>query len=509
MKPRTWQRFDALIGYGLLAIALCLTLFWSTFYIVDDAYITYRYAVNLAQHGELVFNLGERVEGITNLSWAVLLAGLHWLTNLPVHSLALPLSLLLVAYAMLRLVTIGRLLGLNTVYSVLGSLLVLLAPGFLAANTNGLEACLYSALLAEAVYRYLRKQSLLLFVVLGLLCWTRPDAIVPALLLLVLAVRERERWSRLAWGIALFAAMVGGITLFRLAYYGSPIPNSVVAKSFGLHLLWVERRQVALYVLSFVHENVLLFLVWIVAALVLLRPRALPVHRETSVQFFVVVCIGYSILVVVRNGGDWMPDYRLLLQYGVLYGVAVFCLVRQRVSRGALLVSLVVVQSLLSLAPLGLRVDQPWRVSVQQPTGYWVDVTERLAPVLEEEDVVAAEAIGYISYRLLGQRFHDPVGLMDPYVARNGYPSITFGKHDSEYTLGQVRPSVLVWQYTGHVKGLDQALLDGYTAFSPLDDNSWFTDVVMIRNDRLEAIAPAFEDWRQVRITTTEILPAP
>jgi hypothetical protein len=58
-------------------------------------------------------------------------------------------------------------------------------------------------------------------------------------------------------------------------------------------------------------------------------------------------------------------------------------------------------------------------------------------------------------------------------------------------------------------KGVDQVLLDGYWSFSPLDDNGWFTDIVMIRNDWLEAIAPAFEDWREVKVTTTEILPLP
>src|SRR5262249_49340230 len=35
------------------------------------------YSRNLARHGQLVFNLGERVEGYTNFLWTVLLAGLY------------------------------------------------------------------------------------------------------------------------------------------------------------------------------------------------------------------------------------------------------------------------------------------------------------------------------------------------------------------------------------------------------------------------------------------------
>src|SRR3954452_10819010 len=43
-------------------------------FVSDDAYISFRYARNLAEHGQLVFNLGERVEGFTNFLWTVLLA---------------------------------------------------------------------------------------------------------------------------------------------------------------------------------------------------------------------------------------------------------------------------------------------------------------------------------------------------------------------------------------------------------------------------------------------------
>ena len=41
----------------------------------DDAFISFRYARNLGQHGALVYNLAppERVEGYTNLLWVLVL----------------------------------------------------------------------------------------------------------------------------------------------------------------------------------------------------------------------------------------------------------------------------------------------------------------------------------------------------------------------------------------------------------------------------------------------------
>ena len=45
-------------------------------FVTDDAFISFVYSRNLAEHGKLVFNLGEHpVEGYTNFLWTVLLAG--------------------------------------------------------------------------------------------------------------------------------------------------------------------------------------------------------------------------------------------------------------------------------------------------------------------------------------------------------------------------------------------------------------------------------------------------
>ena len=45
--------------------------------VMDDAYISFRYARNLVEHSQLVFNLGERVEGYTNFLWTLLAALPH------------------------------------------------------------------------------------------------------------------------------------------------------------------------------------------------------------------------------------------------------------------------------------------------------------------------------------------------------------------------------------------------------------------------------------------------
>src|SRR5205814_1773519 len=47
---------------------------WLAVYQVDDAFIVYRYAANLAHGHGFVFNPGERVEGVTCFLWTLILA---------------------------------------------------------------------------------------------------------------------------------------------------------------------------------------------------------------------------------------------------------------------------------------------------------------------------------------------------------------------------------------------------------------------------------------------------
>src|SRR4051794_35113210 len=65
-----------LLLFGLLAAAAAWLSHFST-YQVDDAFIVYRYARNLATGAGFVFNPGEQVEGVTCFLWTVLLAGVH------------------------------------------------------------------------------------------------------------------------------------------------------------------------------------------------------------------------------------------------------------------------------------------------------------------------------------------------------------------------------------------------------------------------------------------------
>src|SRR5688500_7701941 len=81
---RAWSRGAPLservhVLFGLLVpMALTFGSAWRVrAFTVDDAYISFRYADNLAAGRGLVYNAGERVEGYSNLLWTLVLAALE------------------------------------------------------------------------------------------------------------------------------------------------------------------------------------------------------------------------------------------------------------------------------------------------------------------------------------------------------------------------------------------------------------------------------------------------
>jgi hypothetical protein len=491
----------------LLVAAISVVFGVTRFTAVDDAYISFRYAHNLAFTGELVFNAGERVEGITNLLWTLILAAQAALLKLPLDSFALFASLALVAFSALRLWQLGPLLGSTHVVGAVSALLLVLNPYFIHTATNGLEAGLYAALQAETIYRYCRNQLKMAYLFAGLLFVTRPEGVVLCLLL-VCVVFLRSRSTREAGvGIAIVGGMVALVTAFRIFYYGSAVPNSVIAKLFELGLVLQRREALFSYFQGFLGTYPYLVIILIGALGGIVQSRSLR-DKASLVFLFCVGGILWSFIVVIRNGGDWMPGHRLCLQYGILYAVALISLSERRLIRTWAVVALALLPLLQTTRALAERGNNDLFsfYYVNMKGGFWVETSKRLAGVVEDSDTVSAEGLGYISYHLIHNRFYDPSGLTDPYLARHGQPSPTYGKHDSTYIIGKLQPAVMVWQSAWHVKEVDRELLDMYTAFCASDCDNWNANLVMIHGRRLRDLAPAFADWEKVEIQPDSIL---
>ncbi len=201
----------------------------------DDAFISYRYARNLINGHGLVFNIGERVEGFSNMLWTLLIAGGMFFGLDAAH-----LSHLL------ALLSSGALLGTSfgfayrvhpVWYTLLVPFALLCSAPFAVWSISGLETPLYAALVVGAFWAAYEEKWRLAAFLSGLCFWTRPDGGLVGAVILAVAFfqcKNRKEWMSAS---AIWVILVASLTVFRLIYYGRLVPNTFHAKVGGIPLV--------------------------------------------------------------------------------------------------------------------------------------------------------------------------------------------------------------------------------------------------------------------------------
>jgi len=201
---------------------------------VDDAYITFRYARNLADGLGMIYNPGELVFGTSTLPFTVYLGSLGralGVEALPTY--ALITSAMADGAAVLLLGLLCRRLPLNPGWLALTVLLQAMAPLSIRYSGSGLETSVATALFIAAVSAYLARRDILAANLAGAAAALRPDGIAVAGLLVALLTYERKR---IPWkSIAILAAWILPSAILLASLYGSPLPNSVTAKSATIY----------------------------------------------------------------------------------------------------------------------------------------------------------------------------------------------------------------------------------------------------------------------------------
>jgi arabinofuranosyltransferase len=526
-------------GGSIMVFSFVLAIVSKPFILVDDAWITFRYAYNLAYHGQLTFNLNERVEGISNMLWTLVLAPQIRLSPSSVVMITVFNTVLFTAFSLYRIWKIGILLKINPVIAALPPSILILSLNFYGTVTNGLEASLFTWLLVEAVYWFLKERPQISSLCLGLLFLTRPEAIVLGLVFLgvlfqpsilledkrrlklqFIGLQSKEKRSEIARCVAVFLGIVIAATLLRLWYYHDFIPNSVRAKIVPFDLILYNSGLE--YTINFSKDNPHFIFILCMSLVYLLAKtwalfqrggkRILTPSLPYQVMIFCFISILFSFAVALRNGGDWMPYFRLLSQYGVLYFIMLLVILSEKVMvvyKGVLMALFaLLIFSFVQTSTLfmdRLKSGAPFtNIHYTPGFSFWDETAERLSQApLVPADVVSSEGIGYISYVLMDTYIHDPLGLTEKHIAREGVNGSPFGKKDIKYTVLRVKPSVMIWQYVRHLRSVDRATLDDeYLTYCHDFCNNWLdADIVMIRKDRAKDLSPYFADWELLTIS--------
>lgn len=228
---------------GLLAIGLRLI---PGPRIIDDAYITFRYAQNLLEGHGMVYNPGEAVLGTTTPVYTLLLASSSVLTGRA--GAALPQTAVIVnaladGLNCALLVLLGRRLSWGLA-GIFASLAWAIAPWSVTFAIGGMETSVFVACMLATFYFHSKEQPARAALLGALSLLTRPDALLFLLPLVVERLRRSMpagRWNPSPLPIRWREVLTGLLPLalwgaFGWASYGSPLPHTLAAKAVAYNL---------------------------------------------------------------------------------------------------------------------------------------------------------------------------------------------------------------------------------------------------------------------------------
>jgi hypothetical protein len=427
---RNWL---AALILAVVAVAAGLAVKAYSDYTLDDSFIGYRYAENIAAGKGFVYNEGERELGTTTPLYILVLA-LFGALGLPVPSVSLVLGLMAFSGTVVLTRSIARRLGAGDVLAFLVALGLAGYPPALKTAISGMETSVYAFLVLLVIDLYLTERMRWFPVAGAVLFLVRPDgafllATVGLFDLFLRGGRVRD-WVRQA---AIVVALCLPWLVFSKLYFGIALPNSGFAKLLQMSD-WGHFSRLIVATAANVAPILLLVGLGFVSGIVRDRRALLP-GLYVLVHFAAFSALGFPAC-------PWYlgPVHAPLLITAAL-GAALLLrsLPEARTAVWVLLALLALYQY--SSAPgqvRRLKYVQTWTESHHGNIGRWLG---RHAP---PGTSVACDNIGYIGY-YSGRRIIDVTGLIQNEVLdgirRTNDRAYAIRAHRPEYIAVQTRSS--------------------------------------------------------------------
>lgn len=315
----------------LLTVSLAVWFFWFMYFGantvgIDDANIFKVYAKNLIQGESFVYQIdGQKVEGFSSLGYLLLLSLGYKLTG-ELDMTGAILGLLVftaIVFSVARLV--NQLVGSNRSVGLVISWL-LASPFFVVwTGLSQMDVGLWTLIVVTALSWCVnidKNKNIWLslisgFVMITLLIITRPEGMIIATLLPFAWFVKRRRSHDQSLGSVL---LVGGwliavltITMFRLSYFGWPLPNTFYAKVSPD--LWYRLIQGLEYFALFLGHNV-------IALIAIFFMLGLIKRQNQSADTLIIVLLGVFLLIIpIFNGGDHFAGFRMYQPLWPILGI--------------------------------------------------------------------------------------------------------------------------------------------------------------------------------------------
>jgi len=323
------------LGYYLLIIVI-ITFFIHTYKlncVAEDAFISFRFAKNLANGYGLTWNIGEPpVEGYTNFLWVILCA-LAIKLEINVTTFAQiggVFSSFLIIFYTLRYAT--KFLNCKIMHALIPCIFLALSGPFATWASSGMEINFFCLLILIACYYFVSfwqfnksKDLLICFVSLFIATLTRPEGLLIVIILIILSsvlyLEQKKNFVRdFLFFLLLYVAPFSIYFTWRLKYFGFLFPNTFYAKVTN-ELSQYLRGTIycGYFFVYFVFPLLflLIFLIWekgFPVGIGIIDFKFVRTNMRKQVALYVCgfICLFYT-LYIIYVGGDYMAMYRFFV----------------------------------------------------------------------------------------------------------------------------------------------------------------------------------------------------
>lgn len=436
---------------------------WMLPFIPDDAYISFRYAENLAKGDGLTFNPGEApVEGYSNFLW-VLLCSILARFGLDVPYWASKIGIL---FGILNIILFWLILQRRVGYGwhlVVPLILFASSGPFLLYAVSGMETPLFSLLLLAAVYSAYCALSttglwwyVLFSIVSVLLSLCRPEGIIifPTIAGCIIWFKRsfernnpRPLLKPLVIASLIFVIPLLAYNIWRIQYFGSLLTPPFLSKLAGGGSL-MYGWYINLYCFLIRHNYYFTPFGYYYGAITLIAIVAVSFQGHKKPELIIErisLILAIVFMVLYMNFIDGMPGMRyhsaliglLLVPFGIFTKEALY----QKTER-ALRFSDGIRYSIICLAILAISLfgamevsydGQRWEKSLRSsaiPLGKWLKAN------IPSNALSAINDVGAIPY-YSGLRTMDfyPFSVLDPHIAKYGFSNEYFFSRDPDIVV--------------------------------------------------------------------------
>ncbi len=410
-----------LIGFIFLAPPILVYIYFvrQLDFVQDDAYISYRYVANFLNGDGLVFNIGERVEGISNIGWTIYLVLIgafkaDFIAISQITGTIFGAGIIIITFLTARLV-----------FKPEDKWFAFLPPYLLGANMalaywaqSGLETAAFAFFASLAFYLFLIR-SRWLILALTLAVWIRPEGALIAFLLIIIEAIFEKRIPKYALTCAAISLVLSlPFVLFKYFYYGSIIPNPFYAKTgwtLDQFMAGIDYSAQFLKHYGFFGAGIIITAVF---------------WKNLSKQMrAIIIFVVFYVIYIVLIGGDVLKVHRFFLPIfglaAILLTYSLWLLVRRLHYKNRFLILF------LATFPLTIWTYQRPKETVwnyrERELGLVISM-QQLAKDIKSTDSInfsaALTTIGAFSYELVGHTVIDMLGLTDTMIARRPEPPI-------------------------------------------------------------------------------------